>query len=129
MRKSNNDYLNNENPDNPKITGNEQKVSKPYILCAAIWYNDDNVHKHQPRNIDSGFVVAGRRHHNCFITSFILGEELTVKDKISDGEWKITQGFITSDDIFLNREDAGKIAYDSGQTKKLVKQLFSEDLY
>jgi len=42
---------------------------KEYILCAAIWCNDGKKHVHQPRNVPKGFVIGGRRHHNCFITA------------------------------------------------------------
>lgn len=29
---------------------------KPYILSAAIHFDDDTVHPHQPKNIITGFV-------------------------------------------------------------------------
>lgn len=125
----NNDYLNNKNPTNPKIKGDEKMVSIPYIICAAVWYDDGKIHVHQPNNITSGFVVGGRRHHNCFMTSFILNGEETVQNKVRDEEWKVKQGFITSDDRFVERKEAGQIAFDAGQIKKLTECLFSEDLY
>ena len=40
-----------------------------YIICSAIWFQDDNVYVHQPNNIKSGIVVCGMRHHNCFLTA------------------------------------------------------------
>lgn len=126
---SENDYLNNENPTNPKIKGNEDMVSVPYIICAAVWYDDGKEYVHQPKNIKSGFIVSGRRHHNCFITSFILNGEETVQNKVKDRHWEVEQGFITSDDRFVGRKEAGQIAFDAGQTKKLSEYLFSEDLY
>ena len=39
------------------------------------------------------------------------------------------QGFLTSDDRFVNRKEAGQIAFDAGQITKLTECLFSEDLY
>jgi hypothetical protein len=39
-----------------------------FILCSAIWINDNQVHKQQPENIEIGFVICGRRHHNCYQT-------------------------------------------------------------
>lgn len=122
MRESDNDYLNNKNPTLPT-------PGSIYIICAAILYQDGNKYKHQPRNIDTGFVVCGRRHHNCFITSYILNGEQSLKRKVSDNTWKVTQGFMTSDDRFVNREEAGVIAFEAGQTPKLTECLFSEDIY
>ena len=128
-RESENDYLNNQNPINPKLIGEETKVKIVYIICAAVWFQNGEKHIHQPRNIDSGFIVYGRRHHNCFITSYILNGEVLVKNKISTGEWKVTSGFITSDDRFVDRKEAGQIDFDAKQIKKLTYCLFSEDLY
>ena len=41
---------------------------KEYILSAANYYNDEIKHQHQPNNIEIGFVICGRRHHNCIGT-------------------------------------------------------------
>lgn len=119
---SNNDYLNNQNPSVPK-------KGSVYILCAAILYDDGKEHMHQVKNIDTGFVVCGRRHHNCFITSFILNGEDGIQSLIRNKDWKVKQGFVTSDDRFVDRKEGGVIAYEAGQTDKLTKCLFSEDLY
>lgn len=95
---------------------------KNYIICAAIYFNDGNKHPHQPKNIEEGFVLCGRRHNNCISNLTVFGK------KMSDYKNKV-QGFITSDDLFVDRKDAAQIAFNAGQTKELVKQLFSEDLY
>lgn len=42
--------------------------AKEFILCAAIWINDGLKHEQQPENIETGFVVCGRRHNNCYQT-------------------------------------------------------------
>lgn len=93
------------------------------IICAAIHF-DDGVpeHPHQPKGIETGYVVAGRRHHNCFSIHAIL----TAKKKFNG---KITQGFITSHDRFVDRSEAGTIAYTALQTEEITNCLFSEDLY
>jgi len=62
----NNDFLNNRNPTNPKVTDDEEKVSIPYIICAAIWFNDGKTYQHQPKNITEGIIVCGRRHQIVF---------------------------------------------------------------
>lgn len=97
---------------------------KEYILCAAIWFDDGKKYDHQPKNIETGFVIAGRRHHNCFTTMYIISN----KDTSYNKNPKI-QGFITNLDRFVNREEASKIAYKAGQTKQLKFSLYSEDLY
>ena len=76
MQESNNDYMNNKYPTNPKLVIPDVRVSTPYIICAAIWFKDGNKYSHQPRNVDSGLVVCGRRHHNCFLTAFELNDIL-----------------------------------------------------
>lgn len=100
-------------------------MSKEYILCSAIYFNDGNKHIHQPKNIDIGFVVCGRRHHNCLATFKAMG--LTKPERVE--RMDEVQGFITNTDRFVDREEGGKIAFESGQTTELKKSLFSEDLY
>ena len=125
MQESNNDYMNNKNPQNPKLGTGEVRASTSYIICAAIWFKDGKKHKHQPRNIDSGFVVAGRRHHNVFLTVADILKKDYKEHTFDDG----VQGFLTSDDRFVDRKEGGQIAFDAGQTAKLTECLFSEDLY
>jgi len=95
-----------------------------YILCAAIWFDDGKVHVHQPKNIESGYVICGRRHHNCFATSMLLKKKPNMID--------IVQGFVSSHDKFYDRQEAYKIAKENGQLQfddDNGKTLISEDLY
>lgn len=95
-----------------------------YILCAAVHYQDGQKYLHQPRNIETGYVVYGRRHHNCFITKQILaGENAPHIENV--------QGFITSYDRFINRKEAYQLAVDNGQIEHngISSTLMSEDLY
>ncbi len=39
-----------------------------YILCAANYYDDGIIHTFHPGNVTTGFIVCGRRHHNCIST-------------------------------------------------------------
>ena len=128
MQESNNDYMNNKYPINPKLDIGEVRVSTPYIICAAIWFKDGNKYSHQPRNVDSGLVVCGRRHHNCFLTAFELNGGKKIEG-LNEVNGRAMQGFLTSDDRFVDRKEAGKIAFNAGQTVKLTECLFSEDLY
>lgn len=92
------------------------------ILCAAIWFIDEKQHEHQPKNIQSGIVVCGRRHHNVFATLTALNI-----DRLNIG--RAVQGFMTSENRFVGREEAAVIAYQSGQISKQVDSLISEELY
>lgn len=104
-------------------------MNKQYIICAAIWFNDGFKYNEQPENITEGFVVTGRRHHNCFATTFILHGKIYVDSCINDGTWKLVEGFITSDDKFVTRHEAVEIAFNADQIDKKYKLLISEHLY
>ena len=98
-----------------------------YILCAAIHYDDGLTYVHQPVNIKTGFVVAGRRHHNCFATiKIVSGDNGDLKSK------NASQGFITNQDRYLDRKEAFIVAEAAGQLllkNKEPKTLISEDLW
>ncbi len=110
------------------------------ILCAAIYINDGKVHKQQPTNIYIGFVVCGRRHHNCYQTiESISGNK--INDEIGDlikslgsQELRKHQGFITSKDRYVDRREAWTIAKKAGQilygaNLSDEETLISENLY
>jgi hypothetical protein len=107
------------------------------ILCAAIHFKDGLKHEHQPINIESGYVVCGRRHHNCFVTHAIIKKGEIVPDKLLEvPKFESEQGFITDTDRFVDRSEAAKIAAKSKQIKNNVQGwgsipriLFSEHLY
>ena len=120
MKKSDNDCLNNTSPTFPTN-------KTVYIICAAIWVRDGKEYSHQPRNVDSGIIICGRRHHNCLLTLKELDQHKRM-DVIRSGN-EIEQGFMTTDDRFVTRKEAGEIAFKAGQTNKLQDCLFSEHLY
>ncbi len=106
---------------------NQKKSKKQFIVCSAIWYKDDKKRVFSPKNIKTGIVVCGLRHNNCFE---ILVELFPSKDQNKlEYKGKIKQGFLTSDNRFVDRKEAAKIAFQSNQTDILKKGLFSEDLY
>ena len=97
------------------------------ILCAAVYYDDGKKRIHKPRNIETGIVVTGLRHCNCFET---LAEIFTKREYVSGGLSK--QGFLTSANRFVNRVEAGIIALKANQINKPFREgteLYSEDLY
>ena len=101
-------------------------MKKEYILCSAIYFDDGKEHDHQPKNITTGYVICGRRHHNCFATAYTLDPEITYL------KFEKEQGFLTNLDRFVDRNEGLKIALEAEQVldvTKLGKQLFSEDLY
>lgn len=108
-----------------------------YILCAAIHVDDNIIHyqEEQPVNIRTGFVVCGRRHSNCYITiSNIYGmisNNYCVNVDYSDIYIKhtIKEGFLTNDNRFLDRTEAGMLATRNGQINEVNNYLISEDLY
>lgn len=101
---------------------------KEYIICAAIWFKDELKHEEQPKNINTGIVVCGRRHHNCYITAYEIGDNKRIKD-CHETNAKAIQGFLTSNNKFVDRKEAGDIAFLNGQIDSRTNCLFSEDLY
>jgi hypothetical protein len=113
---------------------------KEYILCAAIHYDDGKGWLHQPKNILTGYVVCGRRHHNAIMLHYGLTGKPTEPNNI--------QGFVTSKDRFVNRIEGYQIAIDASQIGERKehddldkyfgsednqvltgKRLYSEDIY
>lgn len=118
-------------------------MSKEFILCAAIWINDGEKYEGQPENIDTGFVICGRRHHNCYATIKPL-TGISTNDSIGDllknmsiEEQRKHQGFMTSLDRYIDRKEAWCIAKENNQiTYGLLASdngdesiLISENLY
>jgi len=105
---------------------------KEFILCAANYYNDGNKETHTVLNITEGFVICGRRHHNCIaIFAKMYGFPYSKKThKIMDTE---IQGFITNTNRFVTRLEALDIARNANQIitgeGNHPLGLFSEDLY
>lgn len=97
---------------------------KEYILCSAVWFKDGVNYAHQPVNIKRGFVICGKRHHNCFALLSVFSINGSAKT------WKsISQGFLTNTDRFVNRKEAAQIAFESKQINQMKEELLSEDLY
>lgn len=100
-------------------------MKKPeYILCAAIHFDDGKKYEHQPANIETGLVLCGWRHGCIFPQIGGL-----VRERKELGIYEKEQGFLTSDNRFVDRAEAAKIAIERGQTKAPNDYLFSEDIY
>ena len=70
--------------------------------------------------LEDGTIWTGKRH------AYIIWEMLStgMKPKIHQDQ----QGFVTDAGEFVDREEAGRIAYKCGQTTDWLKTLFSEDI-
>jgi hypothetical protein len=105
-------------------------IKTPYILCAAIWYKDLPLKKVfdanvLPVNCDRGIVFCGHRHPHCMYSMISITGKRSVTPVI--GEY--VQGFLTSDNRFVDRQEAATIAWDASQIDSPRTVLYSEDLY
>ena len=93
-------------------------MDKEFILCAAIWVNDKQKHEQQPKNVEIGYVICGRRHNNCYQTIKDLKGDVKTYFKslgMSEDNYREHQGFITSLDRYVNRKEGWTIAKANNQ--------------
>ena len=103
------------------------------IICAAVWYKelklkkDMPIESYLPKNIDHGIVFSGHRHGQCIYSKCAI----TGLRDCESGENE--QGFLTSKNRFVSREEALLIALRENQVINISEirgnRLFSEDLY
>lgn len=97
----------------------EKMKIEEWVLCAAIHFDDGKKREGQPDNIQSGFVIAGRRHHNCYATLQAIGEALGITEGIVKNLFervgRDSQGFITNLDRYVDRKEGYRIAKAAGQ--------------
>jgi hypothetical protein len=95
------------------------------VICAAVWYKPKTLDIQLPKNLQFGTVIAGRRHSNCFELALNLGLNIKEEDCVA--------GFLTANNLFLNRNDSYIAAYWLGQLRggdyDPSQQLISEMLY
>lgn len=95
--------------------------SKERLVCSAMWYPNwvgKRAVMHRPHNIDRGIVFAGVGHANAMTQyNAVTGEP----DR--DG----IDGFLTSMNRFVEREEAARIAFEAGQVPVLKDTIYSED--
>ncbi len=96
------------------------------IVCSAIWYPDEESPVHTCSNIEKGVVLCGLRH------PYILGQFKSLTGKKTPTV-KSIQGFLTSCNRFVGREEALIIALAQNQVMDIKDVrgdiLHSEDLY
>ncbi len=103
------------------------------IICAAVWYKEIEMKKdipfnvYLPININKGIVFCAHRHAQCIYSKVAI----TGLRDAESGENE--QGFLTSKNRFVSREEALKIALKENQVIDLTQvrgtDLYSEDLY
>jgi len=110
------------------------KIMNEKIICAAVWYKeleckypDMPKEVYLPKNLDRGVVFAGHRHGQCIYTKCAI---TNLRD-CESGENE--QGFLTSKNRFVTREEALIIALENNQVLDLKEirgnKLYSEDLW
>lgn len=103
-------------------------VKQEYLLCSAIWYKEFVTQKSLPKNCNKGIVICGWRHGNIIHSVLALtGKRTVTYGENSVGEHE--QGFLTNENRFVDRVEAGKVAFKSKQIKYEKKYLFSEDVW
>jgi len=71
--------------------------------------------------IEDGRIFEGRNHGDIFM---LIKSQSVPRLMSSRGK----QGFITDDNKFVDRKEAGRIAFEAGQIDKETDFLFSEDI-
>jgi len=85
-------------------------MKEEFILCSAIHFTN-NFKCSTVKNIESGVIICGRRHSDCFnILEGIVGNLNTIKSS----NLKV-HGFLTSKNRFVLRDEAFIIAQQSKQ--------------
>ena len=119
---------------------------KERIICAAIKINDGKKYKNQPINVRKGFIITGRRHHDCYNTLSTIATAFFHDNKVvmdHTVEWiennkRKHQGFITTKNRYVDRKEAWIIAQRENQiiygpknnsNDPEMNQLISENLY
>ena len=108
-----------------------KKTVQETIICSAVWYKEFPLVKNdipagliRPRNCHTGIVFCGLRHPQCLYQMAAI----TGKSQHEAGEE--VQGFLTSMNRFVNRQDGAKIhVSNGGKLNYSTKDLYSEDLY
>lgn len=119
-------------------------TGKEFIICSAILYDDGKKYVHQPKNIQTGYVICGYRHCSIYESVYILREysalalhimkqdKLIKKEDCKKLERIRIEGFLSDKNNFYDRKEAAKIAIQSGQVLEgeiIGGNLMSENLY
>src|SRR6478752_8153270 len=101
-----------------------------FIICAAIHIDDKMEHLAQPPNVKTGFVVCGRRHSDCYQTIIFLRGDIDDFFKslgISAADQRKCQGFMTSNNRYVDRREAYKLAKENNQIEYGGEAIENDD--
>lgn len=76
---------------------------------------------HAAVKTESGQIIFGKQHADCFAKAHYMNIKMSKKRE--------DQGFLTSNGRYVDRVKGAQIAFDSGQTDRHEKILFSENLW
>ena len=97
------------------------------IICSAIWYKELPLKKpnmgFRPYNVDEGIVFCGWRHPNC------MYQMVAIYGMKNHEVGESIQGFLTSKNRFVDREEGAEIHVRNGGKLNYGNQLYSEDIY
>jgi hypothetical protein len=122
----------------------KQLIEVPeYIVCSAIYVenfedlidNDKhfNIKTLRPANRDKGIMITGLRHGHCIYLAYAIASAVKPDFSVDDATAMFygfaEQGFITSHNRYLNREEAAVFIGNTPRTGEPTNCLYSEDLY
>ena len=112
----------------PELVPREKQPER--ILCASTYCDNGIEYQGQPQNIATGFVLSGHRHDNPMVNYMTFIEQ----NVPSFDNSLMVNGFLTSKNRFVTREEAYLIAVEAGQIVKRDSNseneiLISEELY
>lgn len=96
------------------------------VVCAAVWIPVGKQHASAPENVVMGVVFPGYTHWHCLKMVELVFPEGSIPDNIRAGEFS---GFLTSHNRYVDRFEAGRIAFAAGQVLRDGLCLTSEALY
>lgn len=93
-------------------------LAREVCICAAVRLAD-------------GCIIRGHRHHDCLRTALERKRVLGLHDGV---RWSGEQGFVTSNNRFVTREQGYRLQVSAGIESKAPggyrgERLYSEDLY
>lgn len=110
--------------DEIRLQAHLENGETEYVMCAANHWNDGKDHSYQPYNVDKGYIIGGWRHPCIGQTYMATHPEAKRWDNCE-------QGFLTTKNRFLTREEALELVISTGQHsgKIIGGMLTSEDLW
>ena len=89
---------------------------KEFIICSAVHFK--NGAKSNVTGVENGTVIFGKRHNDCNnVLRGLLGDFVAIPEREQ-------QGFLTSNNRYVSRSEAFKIAKSNNQ---IIHKMFDND--